>query len=332
MKKTRTAAAILLLSMILAVTACSVPARKSGSAYPTKAIEYVVPFSPGGGVDLAARATADYLSKEWKQPISVVNKPGGGGAVGSQAVLKQGTPDGYTVLAVNNSSTSLLTAGMAKPPLQIGDHSFVARTVEDAAAFAVKSDAPWKDFKEFSDWAKKNPDKLTYTSVGPAGFSAFGVAEWMNAIGADFSKARMVETKGASDSAPLIAGGHAVLAVHTVAELYPLAAGGKIKILAVVSDKRSPFFPNIPTAAEQGVKELMLKWWTGISFSKGTPEDVRKKWEDGIAKMAKDPAFTEKLKNMQMQSAFLNSSDFNSFISKETDYYSSLGTKLGIRK
>ncbi|WP_372516646.1 Bug family tripartite tricarboxylate transporter substrate binding protein [Paenibacillus silviterrae] len=323
-------AALLALGVVL--SGCAARSGGTAASYPEKQIEYVVPFAAGGGVDLVARAVADYVSKEWKQPVVVVNKPGGGGAIGAQAALKQSPKDGYTVLADNNSSTTMLTGGTPNPPVQIEDHVFVSKIVEDAAAFAVSADAPWKDFKEFSEWVKNNPEKLTWTSVGPAGFSSFAVAEWAGAIGADYGKTRMVATKGAADSAPMIAGGHAVLAVHTVAELYPLAKAGKIKLLAVVSDKRSPYFPDVPTAAEQGVKGLTVKWWTGLSLPVGTPDAIRAKWDAAIAKMVKDPGFQEKLKNMQMEAAYLNSTDFAGFIKKETGYFTELATKYGMRK
>jgi len=320
-----TAAAVLLAG-------CSAAGSSGATDYPVKQITYVVPFSPGGGVDLVARAVAEYASKEWNQPIVVENKPGGGGAVGAQAVLQQSANDGYTILAINNSSTSMLSAGLMNPPVDIEDHRFVAKIVEDAPAFAVSATAPWNNFKEFSDWAKTNPGELTWTSVGPSGFSAFAVAEWMEAIGADMSKTQMVATKGASESAPLVAGGHAVLAVHTVAELYPLAAAGKIKILAVQSDKRSPYFPDVPTTAEQGVEGLSIKWWTGLSVPAGTPDAVTKKWEDLLAKMTQDPAFVDKLKGMQLEAAYQNSESFADTVNKETGYYTELAEKRGMRK
>ncbi|WP_425283867.1 tripartite tricarboxylate transporter substrate binding protein [Lihuaxuella thermophila] len=305
---------------------------ESGSGYPAKQIEYVVPFAPGGGTDLVARAVAEYLSEEWGQPVVVVNKPGGGGAVAAQYVLKQSARDGYTVMANNVSSTTMMAAGMADPPVKLSDHLFVSRIVEDPIAFTVKADAPWKDFKEFSDWVKKHPEQLTWTSVGPAGTSAFGVAEWLKAIGVDFSKTRMITTKGASDSMPKVAGGHAVLAVHSVAEVYSMAKAGKVKILAVQAEKRSPYFPDVPTAEEQGIKGMSVKWWTGVSMPAGTPAHVVKKWDETIAKMVKDPAFLKKLNNIHVQSSYLNSADFTRFVKEETRSYTRLATETGIRK
>ncbi|MFN0223993.1 tripartite tricarboxylate transporter substrate binding protein [Paenibacillus sp. KR2-11] len=314
------------------LSACTTGGSRAAKTYPAKQIEYIVPFSPGGGVDLVARAVAEYAGKAWGQPVVVVNKPGGGGAIGAQAALKQAPKDGYTVLADNNSSTSMLTAGLSSPPVGMADHLFVARIVEDAAVFAVSADAPWNDFRSFSDWVTAHPDQLTWTSVGPSGFSSFAVAEWMKVIGADFAKSKMVATKGASESAPMIAGGHAVLAVHTVAELYPLAKAGKIKLLAVVSDRRSPFVPEVPTAEEQGVRGLSVRWWTGLSLPAGTPDEIRAKWEALIGEMAGDPVFQQKLKGMQMEAAYQDSAAFTERASNESNYLTDLAARYGIRK
>ncbi len=325
------AAVMMSLLLGVAVSACGNQGTAE-SAYPSKQVEYIVPYSAGGGVDLVARAAADYLSKEWGQPIVVVNKAGGGGAVGAEYALKQAKNDGYTALAVNVSNTTMLAAGMKIPPITNEDQVYTARIGKGTLAFAVKADAPWKDFAEFSAWVRANPEQLTWTSVGPAGFSAFGVAEWLDVIGADFAKTRMIVTKGASDSVPKVAGGHAVLAVHTVGEIMPMLQAGKVKILAVSGDTRSPFLPDVPTAEEQGIQGLSVFWWTGVSFAKGTPESVIRKWEEAIAKMEKDPAFLQKLSEIQVEPAYAASEAFTKETQAETTYYLELATKKGIRK
>ncbi|MFI8712111.1 tripartite tricarboxylate transporter substrate binding protein [Brevibacillus brevis] len=325
------AAVILALLLAAAVSACGNQGAAE-SAYPSKQVEYIVPYSAGGGVDLVARAAADYLSKEWGQPIVVVNKAGGGGAVGAEYALKQAKNDGYTALAVNVSNTTMLAAGMKTPPITNEDQVYTARIGKGTLAFAVKADAPWKDFAEFSAWVRANPEQLTWTSVGPAGFSTFGVAEWLDVIGADFAKTRMIVTKGASDSVPKVAGGHAILAVHTVGEIMPMLKAGKVKILAVSGDTRSPFLPDVPTAEEQGIQGLSVFWWTGVSFAKGTPASIIRKWEEAIAKMEKDPAFLQKLSEIHVEPAYAVSEAFTKETQAETTYYLELATKKGIRK
>ncbi|WP_342043578.1 tripartite tricarboxylate transporter substrate binding protein [Bacillus sp. OTU2372] len=305
---------------------------KNSDSYPSRQIELVVPFAAGGGVDLAARAVAEYLSKEWGQSVIVTNKPGGGGIVGAQYALKEAKADGYTVLVNNNSATTMYEAGNSNPTLTAKDNKFVSRVAEGTLAYAVKADAPWDNFKEFTDWVKKNPGKLTWASVGPAGFSAFGVAEWLDSIGVDYKKTSMVSSEGASDSAAKVAGGHVVLAVHTVGELYSLAESGKIKILAVQSSERSPLFPDVPTVEEEGFKGLTVKWWTGLSFAAGTPDDIVKKWDQAIAKMEKDEKFMKELEKIKLEPSYLNSHDFTKAVKDETDKYTELAEKTGIRK
>lgn len=348
MKKNRffSLAACLLLTAV-AVTGCgsakqASPAPSGSTAapqetpkeepkYPTKPIEIIVPFAAGGGTDLSARAISDYLSKEWGQPISVVNKPGAGGATGTQEALTAAN-DGYKVFVHNVSSTSALMAGKSDLPFKIEDYQFVAQIVEDPLAFVVKADAPWKDLKEFTEWVKQNPDQLTYTSSGPTAIATFSLVQYLDAVGGDFQKARMIVTKGAADSMPKIAGGHAVLAIQGVSEVSTMVKAGKIKILAVASPKRSTYFPDVPTVEEQGIKGMTVKWWAGVSVPKATPEHIVKKWEEALNKAFADPAFMDKLKAINAEGAYLNSADFAKFVKEETAAYTDLATKKGLRK
>lgn len=331
------------LAAVFMLTACGVDSKqnapgknadssqKAASNYPAKGIEYVVPYAAGGGVDLVARAVAEAVSKKWGQPITVVNKTGGGGAVGAQYALGQ-PADGYTVLANVVSNTSMMEASYKKPAIKLADQQLVARIVKDAPAFTVKSDAQWNDFKSLSEWVKQNPEQLSWTTSGVAGYSTYVAAEWLNQLGVDVGKTRMIVTNGTADSLPLIAGGNATLAVHPVSEVATLVNSGNLKILAVSSATRSPFFPNVPTTAEQGYKDLSAFWWTGLSMPKGTPDDIVKKWSDTLAELAQDPAFQAKLKTMKMEPSYLNTADFNQFVTKEADYYRNLANQLGIIK
>lgn len=328
---------IISLLLAVALSGCASQSANSDSKskandYPERQIELVVPFAAGGGVDLAARAVADHLSKEWGQPISVTNKPGGGGIIGAQYALKEAKADGYTVLVNNNSSTTMYEAGNSNPTLSIKDNQFASRIAQGTLAYAVKADAQWNSFKEFSEWVKANPGQLTWTSVGPAGFSSFGVAEWLNSIGVDYKKTKMVSSKGASDSAAKVAGGHVVLAVHTVGEFAPLVSSGKIKLLAVQSSERSSLFPDVPTVEEEGFDDLTVKWWTGLSFPKGTPKEIVEKWDKAIEKLEKDKDFLKQLEKAKLEPGYLNASDFAKDVQEETERYTKLAEETGIRK
>jgi len=332
---------VLALSLVMAGCSGSKPANKeepkqqqqAKSDYPNKQIEIVVPFSAGGSADMLARATADVLSKKWNVPIIVNNKPGGAAVPGTRYALKEAQPDGYTVLMDVHTSSSMMIGAFANPPVALADRKYAGRIIVDPFVFAVKSDAPWKDFKEFTEWVKANPTELIYGTVGPGGPSRYAVCDWLQQNGVDPAKAKMVVTEGGSDSMTKLAGGHINLAVHTVAESYALAEAGKVKVLAVLADQRSPFMPNVPTAKEQGViKDINVRWWGAIALPSGVPDTVLKKWESAVADLVKDPDFMAKAKNLHMNIDYLNSVDTTDFVQKEAAFYTDFATKLGMRK
>ncbi len=260
--------------------------------FPTRPVEIVVPFEPGGGTDLVARATAEYLGKKWGRPVRVVNKPGEGGVIGARAALKEAKPDGYTVLMDIHTTAPMMIGAWKTPPLTLADRKWAGRIVFDPMVFAVKTDAPWKDLMELSAWVKAYPDQLVWSSVGPSGPSRYAAFDWLSQIGVDPAKTKMVITEGAADSMTKLAGGDVVLAIHSVAEAKAMAEGGKIKLLAVLATRRVSYIPAVPTAEEQGViKGASVPWWAGISMPAATPHEVVRQWENALAKMVNDPTF-----------------------------------------
>jgi tripartite-type tricarboxylate transporter receptor subunit TctC len=301
--------------------------------YPSRPIEIVVPFSPGGGTDLIARLLADYMGKKWGQPMLVVNKPGGGGMIGALAALKESRPDGYTIL-IDIHTTSSMHIGVRKTPqLTLADRKYAGRIVRDPMVFAVKVDAPWKTFKELSDWVKANPDQLVWSSVGPAGPSRYTAFDWFTQIGVDPAKTKMVITEGASDSFTKLAGGHVVLSIHSVAEAHALTQAGKIRLLAVLSPTRIKYLPDVPTAEEQGVmKGVRVQWWASVAFPAKTPDPIVKKWEGAIAGMVKDPAFLAGAERINMNIDYLAGEQTRAFVEKEVTGYIEMATQIGIRR
>lgn len=318
---------------LLAALALVTPAPAFAQAYPTKPVELVVPFTAGGGTDLISRLVADYIGRKWNQPILVVNKPGGGGATGARAALKDSRPDGYTALMDIHTTSSMLIGASQNPPLTLDDRKYAARLVRDPMVFAVKADAPWKGFKEFSDWVKANPDQLVWSSVGPAGPSRYTAYDWFTQIGVDPVKTKMVITPGASDSMTKLAGGHVVLAIHSVAEANAMLQAGKIRLLAVLSPTRLKALPDVPTAEEQGVmKGVRVQWWAAVAFPAGTPDPIVKKWEGALAEMTKDPAFLAGAERINMNIDFLDAAATRAFVEKEIVGYTDMAGKIGIRR
>jgi tripartite-type tricarboxylate transporter receptor subunit TctC len=199
--------------------------------------------------------------------------------------------------------------------------------------FAVKVDAQWKSFKDLSDWVKAHPDQLIWSSVGPSGPSRYTAFDWFTQIGVDPSKTKMVITEGAADSFTKLAGGHVMLAIHSVAEAHALTTAGKIRLLAVLSPSRVKYLPNVPTAEEQGVmKGVRVQWWASVAFPSATPDPIVKKWESALAEMAKDPAFLAGADRINMNIDFLNAADMRAFVEKEVEGYTDMAGKIGIRR
>jgi tripartite-type tricarboxylate transporter receptor subunit TctC len=323
--------------LVTFVTLCAILAGAGAAAaqadYPNKPVEIVVPFTAGGGSDLIGRLVADYLGKKWSQPLLVVNKPGGGGVIGARAALKESRPDGYTALIDVHTLSSMLMGAWKTPPLKLEDRKFAARIVRDPMVFAVKADAPWKTFKEFSEFVKAKPEELVWSTVGPAGPSRYTAYDWFSQIGVDAAKTKMVITEGAADSMTKLAGGHVMLAIHSVAEAHAMATAGKIRLLAVLSPSRIKYVPDVPTAEEQGVmKGVRVQWWAAVSFPAQTPDAIVKKWESAIAEMVKDPQFLAGAERIKMNIDFLNGAETRAFVEKEVAGYTEMATQIGIRR
>jgi tripartite-type tricarboxylate transporter receptor subunit TctC len=319
-----------LLVMTLAVAVAATPAR---AEYPEKPIEIVVPFVAGGGTDLTARLVADWIGKKWKQPVLVVNKAGGGGLPGARAALKESRPDGYTALVDIHTTSSMHIAAFRTPQLTLSDRVYAGRIVRDPMVFAVKADAPWKTFREFSEWVKANPGDLVWSSVGPSGPSRYTAFDWMRQIGVDPTKTKMVITPGAADSMAKLAGDHVKLAIHSVAEANAMLSAGKIRLLAVLAPARLKALPDVPTAEEQGVmKGVNVQWWAAIALPPGTPEAIVKKWEAALAEMTKDPEFLAAAQRINMNIDFLPAAATKAFVEKEVVGYTEMAEKIGIRR
>jgi len=325
---------LVLLTLVLIIGVAGIGyVQAADPAYPTKQVELIQTAAPGGGQDAVSRAVAEYVTKKWGQPVVVVNKPGGATVVGAHYALKEAKPDGYTIFAEAQIPSSMMVAGMLNPPIKLEDRIFIARVVLDPVCFAVNADAPWKTFKELSDWAKVHAKELTWGSTGPFGTSAFGVGEWLVSLGVNPLDTRMVVSSGFAETIPRLLGGHIMVACQTVAEFYPLVKAGKVRALAVVSEKRNPHLPELPTATEAGVAGLKgVNWWSGLSVRPGTPQYVIDKWAKVAEEMIKDPTFLEKMNNLHVTVSYVSLNDFRDAVYKEAETYTKLAPMLGVRK
>jgi tripartite-type tricarboxylate transporter receptor subunit TctC len=216
------------------------------------------------------RAVAEYATKKFGSPVIVVNKPGGGAVPGIHYALKEAKPDGYTLLADGGQGTSMMVAAMLNPPIKLEDRVFLGRINVDPTAFAVRADAPWKNLKELNDWVKAHPKELTWGSTGPFGASAFGTGEWLTAIGVNPFDTRMVTSMGWGEH-PSPAGRPYHVSLPDRCRVLGPHKGREDQNSGRSGRKRSPFLPDVPTAAEAGTPGTQrCEMVAGISVASGS--------------------------------------------------------------
>ena len=273
--------------------------------YPTKPIEVIVGYPPGGGTDMIARAVADVAHKYVGQPLVVVNKPGATGTIAAQSVASA-KPDGYMLLVAGGSETVSVPHFKKLPYDAIHDFVPVIRFMIERVGFYVRTDSPWKTMQEFMADAKQNPEKYTYATSGIGGLhhSTMLVTEKRTGI-----HLRHVPHKGGAETLAALAGNHVNVAMASPNEAYALVQGGRIRPLANVSLTRSPVEPNTPTLRELGY-DVYIENQKGFVFPKNTPKPIIQKLHDSLKKVFDDSQFKASAQKLQVELAYLNGEDF----------------------
>ena len=274
--------------------------------FPTRPVEIIVGFAPGGGTDLTARAVANHAPKYFGQPFIVVNKAGAAGTIASQYVATA-KADGYTLLTGGGSETT--TAGhFRKLPFHpINDFEPVICVVGQQIGLSVRADSPWKTIQEFLVDAKQNPEKYSYASSGIGGLyhAAVIVLEKRTGI-----KLRHVPFKGGAETLAALLGGHVDIAISAPDEAYALIESGRVKSLVTFSAKRSQLIPSVPTLKEVGY-DFFMENMKGLMAPKGTPKPIIQKLHDGVQKMMiQDAAFQDSLNKVKLEMNYMGSEDF----------------------
>jgi tripartite-type tricarboxylate transporter receptor subunit TctC len=303
---------ILALGLALGLTGPGLAAE-----FPTKEVQILIPYAPGGATDLVFRALAASTAKYLGKAVVVVNKPGGGGAVGFTEAA-QARPDGYTLVTAITPLTIL--PHQVKTAFTYRDFEPVINVVQDPAMFQVQANSPWKTLQEFLDYAKKNPEMITVGNSGAGGGVHLIAVAFEKAAGAKFNH---IPFTGGGPSVTALLGGH----VHAVSvsppEGIPHVKAGKLRIIALFSEKRMPDFPNVPTVREQGLAFTMGQW-RGLAAPKGTPSDAIKKLHDAFKRGMDDPAFVKQAAEMSVALAYVGPSDFGKLMAQDHERYAKL--------
>jgi tripartite-type tricarboxylate transporter receptor subunit TctC len=293
--------------------------------YPTKTIQIINPFPPGAVTDIIARMLAPKMSTVLGQQVVVINKAGGGGAVGIQAA-RDSAPDGYTIL-VTPPPIVLIPIVNKNSGFSLKDFVPLALATSSPNTTVVKADAPWKTFEDVLAEARKNPGHLTYGSAGP-GTTPHFIGELVKLK----TKIDMTHVPLGSESAAATAvlGGHVNIAFLTLGTTRSHIEAGTLRALAVASNRRLKDFPDVPTTVEKGFPELNLKIWVGLFAPAKTPPVIAKRLAGAIGEALKDPQVAALIEKAQALVENLGPQDAAKFLAEEERKWSEVAKVAGI--
>jgi len=278
------------------------------AAYPDRAITVLVGFAPGGSMDLSARALAKAAEKILGQPVVIENKTGGTGTVALAALLSQ-KHDGYTLCGTPSSVLIRVSQQQQVPFKPFTSFRPIIGFTEPQLGMVVKNDAPWKTLKDLTADAAKHPGKIKYATTGVGSTTNAAVEE---IAGKDKLKLIHVPYKGSMEALTALLGGHVEFASLT-SELIPAVKAGQIRLLAVISEKRSPKYPSVPT-----MKELGYDFANDAVFAIVAPSDIdpaiAKKLDNAFAAAAKTKEYLETLDKINMIPVYYDSKAFTAFL------------------
>ena len=265
-------------------------APAAAQPYPNRPVRVIVPFATGAASDTIARQVFDRVGAAMGQGFAVENRPGAGGTVGSEFGAKA-APDGYTLLI--STAALPISAGVYKG-LRYDSGAFTSVTVmtHSALGFAANLNFPPKTIGEFISYAKANPGKVNYGSLGIATSHHLTGEKFKLDTGVDMVH---VPYKGSSAAHTDLIGGQIQVMFDNLVALLPQIKGGKVRALAVSSAKRHPLLPDVPSIAEGGVRDFEAVAWFGVVAPPGTPRDIVARLNGEIVKVLNQPDMKQRL-------------------------------------
>lgn len=315
------------LALLGSLSMTSMPVLAAKPDYPNGPVNIVLPFPPGGSTDVVARVIADKLSKKWGQPVTVDNRPGGGGLIGAQAV-QRAKPDGSTLLLT--LTTMVQTPHLhAKPPYDPRtDFAPVTRIGTSNLVLVIHPDVPAKNLDEFVALVKANPGKYSYGS--------FGMGTSGHLYGHVFSKQQGLDMvhvayRGEAPSVTDLLGGQVPAVIMSANGSKEHIASGRMRALAVTGASRAEVLPDVATFEELGYKNMAVLGWYGMFAPAGTPTDILIKASDDVLEVIADPEVKEKLGSIGVMLGGDGPQAFKEMIARDYDYWGRVIKDAGVK-
>ena len=295
--------------------------------YPTRPITIVVAFPPGGVADNTARPVAAALERILKQPVVVSNKQGAAGAVGNQVVATS-KPDGYTLLMALVSVSVLPEVDklFGRPPTYTRDQlTGIARVNADPSMLVVRTDTPWKTFKDFVEDAKRRPGEIVFSSSGLYGAAHVPMEMIMQATGI---KLRHLPTAGGGPMMNAILGGHSQAVMTPASLAVAHVKAGKLRFLAHTGTGPVAAFPEVPSLKSLGY-DVEYTAWAGLLAPRATPPHVIKILRDAMRQAVKEPEVVGSHAKLETPIAYMDADEFNAWWAQDAARLAEVVKKIG---
>jgi len=302
-------------------------AANGQDVYPNRAVHVIVPYTPGTGADILARVLGPRLAERWKSAVVVENRVGATGNIGTEYVAKA-APDGYTLLFTATSFGTNPALVRTLPFDPVKSFAPVVLAATSSVAVIVNPQVPAKSLREFIDLAKREPGKLHYSSPGNGGPQHLAMELLKLEAGIDLVH---VPYKGAGGALTDLIGGHVEAMISALQTVAPHVQSGKLRMLAVMSGERSPAFPEVPTAKEQGLPELEVETWYGLFAPTGTPIEVVMRLNHDVNFQLQNAEIRELLSRQGMAAAGGTPERFGALVKQELARWTRVVDAAGIK-
>jgi tripartite-type tricarboxylate transporter receptor subunit TctC len=308
---------------------CLLCAAASAQQYPTRPVTVVVPFTPGGSSDITARTVAAKLQESLGQSFIIDNKPGANGGLGGKFVATS-QPDGYTlfvgsigVFAIN----PILYTNLGYHPQK--DYDLLSVAVRTPNALVTRANFPANTVAEFVDYVKKNPGKVSFASSGTGSSDHLTAALFWQKTG---TSGIHVPYKGGSAAHLDLIAGNVDASFQNLGSITTHVKGGKMKLLAVTSDKRDVSVPNVPTLTEAGVPGIEVYSWQAFVAPKGLPQNVKDRLQPALIAAIRHPDVVKKFNELGFEVVGNSPAEFNTFLSEELARWKQVVDSGGIKQ
>ena len=299
--------------VLAGLTLAAVAFPAAAQNFPSRPITLIVPWGAGGGTDATARIIGSLLEKDIGQPVTVVNRTGGSGVVGHSAIATA-APDGYTIGLATVEIGMMHWQGLTT--LTSESYTPIGLVNADPAGVQVRADAPYKTVNELLAAIKANPGKFKASGTGQGGIWHLAIAGMLRDQKIDPASVPWVPSNGAAPGLQdMIAGGVEVAPV-SLPEARSLIDAGKVRSLAIMNDKPSALYPNVPTLKAATGSDWTMAAWRGIVAPKGIPADARDKLSAAIKKIAASKEYTDFMAKQGYGVIYAGPDDFAKFMAK----------------